>query len=121
MAVKPIRLATSYPAIVGAVLANERIKANLTQAEAAKRIRLAASTLSRIEAGQSALTVEQLAQLAIVFKCSRTSFILVRADTIASMALRRGIEVMSQSGLVKGVKDGLLAEAAPSVLLALRH
>lgn len=51
---------TTYPAILGAVIARLRSEKCLTQADLAEAVGLQPSTWSRIEKGESALTVEQL-------------------------------------------------------------
>ena len=57
------QIVTSYPALVGAVLASIRKKRGLKQAEVAECLGLAVSSCSRIENGLSALSVEQLSRL----------------------------------------------------------
>lgn len=55
---------TTYPALVGNILAQLRKQRGLGQAEFAAMLGLGQSTWSRIEKGQSALTIEQLAKAA---------------------------------------------------------
>jgi len=55
---------TTYPALVGNVVARLRKEQGLGQAEFAATVGLGQSTWSRVEKGQSALTVEQLARTA---------------------------------------------------------
>jgi transcriptional regulator with XRE-family HTH domain len=59
-----LRSATTYPAIVGAVLVAIRERAGVKQADVAAQVGLAASTWSRVEAGTSGLSVEQVARAA---------------------------------------------------------
>jgi transcriptional regulator with XRE-family HTH domain len=55
---------TTYPALVGNVLGQLRREKGVGQAEFATRVGLGQSTWSRIEKGESALTIEQLARAA---------------------------------------------------------
>ncbi len=51
---------TTYPAVVGAILAAERKNCGFTQADFAEAVGIVQSTWSRIEKGTSALNIEQL-------------------------------------------------------------
>lgn len=55
---------TTYPALVGNIIAQLRKEQGFGQAEFAAMVGLGQSTWSRIEKGESALTVEQLAKTA---------------------------------------------------------
>jgi len=55
---------TTYPALVGNIIARLRKEQGIGQAEFASMVGLGQSTWSRIEKGQSALTIEQLAKTA---------------------------------------------------------
>lgn len=55
---------TSYPAVVGRIIAMQREQRGLEQSDIATEVGLSQSTWSRIETGQSALTIEQLAMAA---------------------------------------------------------
>ncbi len=55
---------TTYPALVGNIIAQLRKERGFGQAEFAAMVGLGQSTWSRIEKGESALTVEQLAKTA---------------------------------------------------------
>ncbi len=55
---------TTYPALVGNIIARLRKEHGIGQAEFASLVGVGQSTWSRIEKGQSALTVEQLAKAA---------------------------------------------------------
>jgi transcriptional regulator with XRE-family HTH domain len=60
MQTKPLKPATTYPAIVGGVLAQIRNQSGLRQEELAQALGITQATLSRIEKGQSSITVEHL-------------------------------------------------------------
>lgn len=55
---------TTYPAIVGSLIAQARSEAGLRQEELAERARVPQSTLSRIERGSAHLTLNQLRKIA---------------------------------------------------------
>ena len=55
---------TTYPALVGSIIAQCRKNKGIGQAEFAAALDLGQSTWSRIEKGQSALSIEQLAKVA---------------------------------------------------------
>jgi transcriptional regulator with XRE-family HTH domain len=57
---KSLKLVTSYPAIVGAVLTYARECIGLSQKDLSEMVGLSQSTWSRIESGSSALTIDQL-------------------------------------------------------------
>jgi len=59
---------TTYPALVGSIIAQCRKDQGIGQAEFAQMVGLGQSTWSRIEKGQSALTIEQLAKAAEVLE-----------------------------------------------------
>lgn len=51
---------TSFQAVLGTVISSERKKMNISQSELANKLGVTASTLSRIENGESAMTIDQL-------------------------------------------------------------
>ena len=55
---------TTYPAIVGSLIAQARTEAGLRQEELAERSQVPQSTLSRIERGSAHLTLNQLRKIA---------------------------------------------------------
>ena len=81
---------TTYPAVVGAYLAAKRNELKLSQSQLAEKVGLTASTWSRIESGDSALTIEQLALAA--HGLSMTPGALMSAiDAITDELSKRGI------------------------------
>ncbi|NRB37938.1 MAG: helix-turn-helix transcriptional regulator [Pseudomonadales bacterium] len=64
MSKKMLNGSTTYPALVGSIIAQCRKDKGIGQAEFATMVGLGQSTWSRIEKGQSALTIEQLAKAA---------------------------------------------------------
>jgi transcriptional regulator with XRE-family HTH domain len=87
-----LTLATSYPALVGAVLVNLREDRRLKQAELAEQVGIAGSTWSRIENGTSGLSIDQLAQVAHALSV-RPGEILRHADDAQDAACERKVRV----------------------------
>lgn len=108
MSSSPLQVASSYPAVVGAVLARRREALGLDQRDLAQALSrdTAVSTWSRIESGKTALTVEQLALAAMVLKAA-PSEILAEADS-------KMLELADRGVTTAWTRDGLslLANAA---------
>lgn len=88
----PLQPATTYAAIVGAVLVALRETRGITQAQVATHLGLAASTWSRVENGCSALNVDQLAQVA-TFLGVTPGMIFTRADAVSDAMKQRSVRV----------------------------
>jgi transcriptional regulator with XRE-family HTH domain len=76
---------TTYPAIVGQIMAMVREKAGLEQAEVARGVGISQSTWSRIERGESALTVEQLTKAADVLGSSAGEILRQADEAVAGL------------------------------------
>jgi transcriptional regulator with XRE-family HTH domain len=87
-----MRPATTYPAIVGGVLAQIRNQQGLHQDELAQALGITQSTLSRIEKGQSSMSVEHL-RLAAQRLGTTPSAILDHADQAERRMHNQGIAV----------------------------
>lgn len=68
---------TTYPALVGNVLAQLRKEKGIGQAEFGALVGIGQSTWSRIEKGESALTIEQLAKAAFHLDLAPHEFLAV--------------------------------------------
>lgn len=90
---KPV---TTYGAIVGAVLAQIRAASNLTQGDLAQAVGIGPSTWSRIEKGESSLSVDQLKLAADMLKTS-PSHILKMVELAEAAAAEKGIKQESGS------------------------
>lgn len=83
---------TSYPIVVGTVLADLRKAKGLKQSELADRIGVNQSAWSKVERGATPLTIEHLANVAEEFEMT-PSEILGRADRLTDYAKERGLHV----------------------------
>ncbi len=90
-----IRSVTTYATIVGGLIGLLRKEANVEQAVVAKAAGLKTqSTMSRIEAGKSNLTVTQLWLIARTLNTT-PAIILTRADQAAALMAKQGVDVYS--------------------------
>lgn len=112
-----LKPATTYPAVLGKVLSYLRAQKGLDQARLAQAAGITQSTWSRIENGQSALTVDQLARAATVLRI-RTEQILALANQSVENLERQGIRVELKRPS-EAVSEGLvlISAAALAVLL----
>ncbi len=83
---------TSYPAIVGKIIENRRKAKNLRQAELAEKLGVTQSSWSRIERGQSGLSMEQLLKVSDILGTSPHE-ILADADYAKAGLESQGIRV----------------------------
>lgn len=118
MSSKNLKPATTYPAIVGRVLVSLRKQEEIGQDELAQAIGITQSTLSRVERGESALNVEQLA-LAAKKLGSHANNILKAADKAVDQLNAQGVNVQyerARSGVDAGLV--LIGAAALGALIA---
>jgi transcriptional regulator with XRE-family HTH domain len=109
---------TTYPAVVGRILVKLRQGRGLEQKDLAQRIGLAQSTWSRIERGESAFTMEQLAKAANVMETTPSS-ILAQADEAAEALREKGMIVSNErSRSAAKVGLALVVGAALGLLIA---
>jgi transcriptional regulator with XRE-family HTH domain len=88
---KPV---TTYPAIVGGVLTQMRNQTSLRQEDVAKAIGVTQTTWSRVETGQSSLTVEHLRMAS--YALGRTpDDVLNLAEQATANLQAQGIEIRS--------------------------
>ena len=113
-----LKPATTYPAIVGRILVSLRKNAGIGQDQLAEAIGITQSTLSRVERGESALTVEQLARAAQRLG-DKASNILEKADDAVEELNSQGINVQYERAR-SGVDTGLvlIGAAALGALIA---
>lgn len=115
MTTSPIAIAT-YPALVGAVLQARRKELGFSQTQVAEEAGLNVSTWSRIENGESALTIEQLAAVAARLDLAPSAILRSVEEKVA--ALRdRGIEIsISRVDVSEIVKAGSIPLLGASLL-----
>lgn len=116
----PVAVA-SFPALVGAVLSSIRKSQGRSQADLAEALSLNVSTWSRIENGESALTVEQLALAAEVLGVSPSAVLRTTEEKVVELS-KRGIatsvnranfEAIAASGSIPLVGATLLGTINP--------
>ncbi len=93
MSTSQLKPGTTYPAIVGQILVSYRETSPFEQAQLAQAVELSQSTWSRIERGESALTVEQLAKAAAALNTTAGE-ILAEADRAAAGLRKQGMNVL---------------------------
>lgn len=112
---------TTYPAIVGQVLAKLRDEAGLTQAEFAAKMDLSPATWSKIESGTSGLSLEQLTRASEVLGRSPDE-ILAIAQRAADHVKKQGVNVEPTRVLSEGmVLIALVALAAFVAIVIARN
>lgn len=85
---------TSYSAIVGQVLANLRQERDIKQGDMSAAVNIGQSTWSRIEKGEVALSIDQLARAAKYLGCSPAD-VLTWADQAAVKIQQGKVEVLN--------------------------
>ena len=109
---------TTYAAVVGRILAGSREILGLEQAEVARGVGVSQSTWSRIERGESALTVDQLARATIAL-ATTPARIMAEADEAAARLDEMGITVRSDRRSKPGVRAlAVLSGAVLSLAVA---
>lgn len=81
----PISAVATFPSVVGLVLEAVRKERGLSQGEIAPIVGVAVSTWSRIENGESALTVEQLAKAAQVLQTLPSSILRAAEEKLVDL------------------------------------
>jgi transcriptional regulator with XRE-family HTH domain len=119
---------TTYPAVFGAFLSTKRKERGLSQAEIAETVGLTLSTWSRIENGETALTLEQLAQVALALSVTPGEMMTI-VDTIVAELSKKGIatniqrvtsDQIAEEGYIPLVGSGLVSTISPLGTFAAR-
>lgn len=76
---------STYSAVVGAVIANQREILDVSQAQLAEAVGIGQPAWSRIEKGESALTIDQLARAASKLNSSPSELLLMADRTVMEM------------------------------------
>ncbi len=117
---------TTYPALVGAFLAAKRKELGLSQSTLAASVGLTVSTWSRIENGESALTIEQLKLAAHtlnvlpsqILKDVDDKIIELQNRGIETNSIRVSIDEIHASGAIPLVGAALFGLISSPVLIA---
>jgi transcriptional regulator with XRE-family HTH domain len=108
----------AYPAIVGKTIAALREARGIKQGDFATSLGLSPSAYSRLEAGESALSVIQLRNVALLLGMT-TSELISQADQHEAALRQKGVDVVSEkkeSSAAVAIGLGILA----AVILASR-
>lgn len=114
---KSIVTATTYRAIVGRLLQQQRKAAFPDGEKFAKLVGISQPTLSRIESGAVATSVEQLRRLAEALGTTPAQ-LLDQADRAAAMLPKKGVQVVESGEESGDVMAFLTGAALAAVLLA---
>ena len=87
-----MRNQTTYQAILGRLIARKRQERGMDQEEMARRVGVGRSTWSRIEAGSSALSIDQLAKAASALDISLGDLMLEVDDLVRELR-KQNVEV----------------------------
>lgn len=113
-----IRNITTYNAIVGAVLRQYRERLGSEQQDISSALGITRSSYSRLETGQTALSLSQLCQLAPLFKIRPSTFVSQVEHASQNMALG-GVDIRHErKPTVDGGLTNILMGAALAALVA---
>ena len=88
---------TTYQTVLGRLIAQKRKEKEIDQEEMARRVGVSRSTWSRIEAGSSALNIDQLAKAASALGIPLGKLMLEVDDVVRELR-RQNVEVHDQPG-----------------------
>lgn len=106
---------TTYQAVLGRLIAQKRQQKQIDQGEIAKAVGVSRSTWSRIEAGESALNMDQLAKAANKLDMS-VGALMVEADDVAGKLREQDVEVLDSRDQTSASKVGKKAAATVAFL-----
>ena len=109
------RRATSYSAIVGRMLEQDRARLGWSQAEVADRIGLSQAAWSRIESGSTSISLDQLWSVARLFGTTPAA-ILELADRAARELRLQDVDILAPREGAAGA--AIITGAALGALLA---
>ena len=99
---------TSYSAVLGVVLSNQRQLQRMEQGDMAARMGLSQASYSRLEAGKSAFSIDQMYQAALALGVSGELLTSNLNNTVANLRVN-SVEVVSQvrGNTTQAKKEGL--------------
>ena len=106
-----MRNETTYQAVLGRLIAQKRKERNLDQEEMARRVGVSRSTWSRIEAGSSTLSLDQLAKAAGALGITMGELML-ETDEIVRVLRQQDVEVHDSRDQVRSARPGGAAAVA---------
>lgn len=106
---------TTYQAVLGRLIAQKRQQKQLDQGDMAEAVGVSRSTWSRIETGESALNMDQLAKAAAKLGMPLGA-LMVEADEVTGKLRERGVEVLDGRDQTSAAKFGKAAAATVAFL-----
>lgn len=106
---------TTYQAVLGRLIAQKRQEKQMDQGEMAEAVGVSRSTWSRIEAGDSALNMDQLAKAANKLGLPLGA-LMVEADEIADALRKQDVEVLDGRDQTSAARVGKTAAATVAFL-----
>lgn len=106
---------TTYQAVLGRLIAQKRQEKQMDQGEMAEAVGVSRSTWSRIEAGESALNMDQLAKAAKKLGLSLGA-LMIEADEIAVALRKQDVEVLDGRDQTSAARFGKTAAATVAFL-----
>lgn len=112
----------SYPALIGAVISRIRKEKGMSQSDLAGAVEVGVSTWSRIESGESALSIEQLVTAADYLDVAPSSILQAVEERVASLRQKQVATVSARSqaqavatslGVIPLVGASLVAAVGP--------
>lgn len=101
-------LHTSIPAIIGSLLAKRRLERDLSQSDAAHFLDISNSSWSRIENGETSMTIDQLFSICKGLELKPSAFLTLVEDKIAVLESK---DVVVHSHKLKAKKMAKLLES----------
>ena len=106
---------TTYQSVLGRLIAQKRQQKQIDQGEMAKAVGVSRSTWSRIEAGESALNMDQLAKAASRLGIS-VGVLMIEADEVAGKLREQDVEVLDSRDQTSAFKIEKTAAATVAFL-----
>ena len=106
---------TTYQAVLGRLIVQKRQEKQIDQGEMARHVGVSRSTWSRIEAGASALTMDQLAKAADKLGLPLGELML-QADDVVRELRRQGVNVLDSRDQTSAAKWGKAKAATVAFL-----
>lgn len=110
-----MRNETTYQTVLGRLIAQKRKEKGIDQEELARRVGVSRSTWSRIEAGSSAFSMDQLAKAASALDISLGELMLEVDDVVRELR-RQDVEVHDSRDQAKSAPFGAVGAAAGTSL-----